>query len=155
MAPRPGGSESDYSQASDPELFRFLLDHRDAITRTVTPLANGVATVTETDDPEIRKVLQEHVGSMAERIENGWGIHLRDPLFAELFRNADRITLRVEDIERGVRVTETSDDPHAAELIRAHAEVVSRFLANGHAEVMRNHAVPGAGDDGAQGDDGA
>ena len=149
MAPRADGSESEVSHASDQEVFHFLLDHRDAITRTVSPLENGVATVTETDDPGIRKVLREHVASMAARVENGWGIHLRDPLFAELFRNADRIALRVEDTERGVRVTETSDDPHAAELIRAHAEVVSGFLANGHAEVMRNHAVPGAEDDGA------
>jgi hypothetical protein len=124
-------------------MFHYLLDHRDAITRTITPLENGVATVTETDDSAIRLVLREHVASMHGRVEEGRGIHLRDPLFAEIFRNADRIEMRVEETERGVRVTETSADPHVAQLIRAHAEAVNGFLANGYAEVRRDHAVPG------------
>jgi hypothetical protein len=39
-------------------------------------------------------------------------------------------------------VTETSDDPYVAKLVQKHAEVVSLFLKNGHAEVRRNHSLP-------------
>ncbi len=141
--PRGGpGAQAEEAWASDRELFHALLDHREAIRRTVTPLENGVDTVTETDDEALRAALRAHAESMHGRVEDGRGIHLRDPLFAELFRNADRITMRVEPTERGVRVVETSDDPAVAALIRAHAEAVSAFLANGPDEVRRNHAVP-------------
>lgn len=37
---------------------------------------------------------------------------------------------------------ETSDDPFTARLIEAHANVVSLFVKNGHAEVRKNHAAP-------------
>lgn len=141
--PRGGaGAQAEETWASDRDLFHFLLDHRAAITRTVTPLENGVETLTETGDDAIRSALRAHVASMQGRVEDGRGIHLRDPLFAELFRNADRIAMRVEPTERGVRVVETSEDPAVAALIRAHAEVVTAFLANGPDEVRRNHAVP-------------
>jgi hypothetical protein len=39
-------------------------------------------------------------------------------------------------------VIETSNDSHVAKLIQAHAEVVSKFIENGPAEVRRNHPVP-------------
>ncbi len=143
-SPRGVGAQAEEAGVSDRDLFHVLLDHREAITRTVTPLENGVDTVTETDDAEVRAALRAHAESMHGRVEDGRGIHLRDPLFAELFRNADRITMRVEPTERGVHVVETSEDPAVAALIRAHAEVVTAFLANGHAEVRRNHPVPGA-----------
>jgi hypothetical protein len=41
-----------------------------------------------------------------------------------------------------VRVVETSEDPYVVALIQAHARVVSAFIANGRAEMMKNHAVP-------------
>jgi hypothetical protein len=39
-------------------------------------------------------------------------------------------------------VIEITDDPRVAKLIQAHAEVVSKFIENGPAEVRRNHPVP-------------
>jgi hypothetical protein len=44
-----------------------------------------------------------------------------------------------------VRVIETSQDAYVVKLLQAHAEVVSAFIANGHAEMMKNHAVPPRG----------
>jgi hypothetical protein len=50
----------------------------------------------------------------------------------------------VENTEKGVCVTETSDDPTVVVLIQAHAEVVSKFVAHGFEEAHQNHTVPPA-----------
>ena len=76
------------------------------------------------------------------RVKEGRPIHQRDPLFAELFRYADRIETRHELTAGGVRVIETSDDAYVVQLLRAHAEVVNAFIANGHLEMMKEHPVP-------------
>jgi uncharacterized protein len=127
---------------ADREAYQFLLQHRDTIQRTITPRPDGVETLTESDDPEVAGRIQEHVASMHDRVKEGRVIHMRDPLFREVFRHREQIVIEITDTEKGVRVIETSDDPHVAKLIQAHAEVVSKFIENGPAEVRRNHPVP-------------
>ena len=126
----------------DMALFHFLLDHRDEIRRSVKELPDGVETLTESDVQETAEKIREHVRSMYQRLEESRPIHARDPLFAEIFRNADKIEMSIEDTERGLRVRETSTDPYVAKLIKSHAEVVSQFLVNGYAEMRKNHPVP-------------
>jgi hypothetical protein len=128
--------------AGDRAVFHFLLEHRGEIARTVRATDDGVETVTESDDPAVAAKIQEHVRAMKSRLEEGRPIHRRDPLFAALFAHADAISMQVEETASGVRVRESSSDPYVAELIRAHAEVVSRFLTEGWPEVRRDHAVP-------------
>jgi hypothetical protein len=123
-------------------MFHFLLDNRQAIRRTVNKIDGGVETVTESDDPKIAATIQEHVASMKQRVEQGRPIHLRDPLFAAVFANAGTISLKYEKTDKGVRVVETSTDPHVGRLIQAHAEVVNLFIAHGRSEAQKNHAVP-------------
>lgn len=135
----PGG---DSSHASDMEVFHYLLEHHQDIDRKVTKLADGVLTVTESGKPEVAAKIQEHAEAMKRRVEEGRPIHLRDPLFREAFVNADKIRMTVEKTPRGVKVRETSADAHVARVIQAHAEVVSLFVANGFAEMPKNHAVP-------------
>jgi hypothetical protein len=125
------------------QIFHALFEGRASITRTVTALDNGVDTLTESSDPGVTSLLQTHVAAMVARVEQARPIHQRDPLFREIFRNASKIEVRVEHTARGVRVIETSTDPYVVRLIKAHAEVVDRFIANGHAEMMRDHPVPG------------
>lgn len=139
----PGrGFGRDAEHMADMELFHFLLDNRSKITRKVTNLANGVETVTESDDPNIVEKLQAHVESMYKRVEQGKPIHARDPLFAEIFRNADMIEMKQEKTKNGVKVVETSKDAYVAKLIQKHAEVVDLFVKNGRAEMRKNHALP-------------
>ena len=57
---------------------------------------------------------------MLARVKHGRPIHPRDPLFAELFRYADRIDARHELTPGGVPVVETSDDLYVAKLLQAH-----------------------------------
>lgn len=139
---RARGQWDDPRFIEDRKWFHFLLDNRDRIKRTITRTDKGVNTVTESDDPEVAVGIQTHVAAMHARVKEGRGIHMRDPLFREVFRHADTISMKVTDTDKGVRVVETSDDPYVASLIQAHADVVSQFIANGHEEVRRNHAVP-------------
>lgn len=136
------GMSGDAAHAADMQMFHRLLDQRADITRQVVLRPDGIETVTESFKPEVTRLLQTHVTSMLARVEDGRPIHLRDPLFAELFRYADRIEARHEATARGVRVVETSSDPYVVKLLQAHAEVVGKFLANGRPEMMKNHPVP-------------
>jgi hypothetical protein len=122
--------------------FQFLLDHRTQITRKVTNIASGVETLTESDNRDVAAKLAVHVEAMHKRLLERRPIHMRDPLFREIFRHADKIKLTFEKTPKGVKVSETSKDPYVARLIQAHAEVLNKFLANGHAEVRKNHPVP-------------
>lgn len=132
----------DPNHMADMTLIHFLLDNGKQVTRTITDLPNGVETVTESADPAIAAKIREHVGAMYRRLADKKPIHMRDPLFRELFANADKIVMKSEATEKGVRVIETSTDPKVAALIQAHARVVSKFIENGRAEAMKNHPVP-------------
>ena len=136
------GPGSDPAFAVDRELFHSLLEHRADIRRDVKKTDNGVETVTESDKPEVTTAIQKHVASMEKRVKDKQPIHLRDPLFAEVFRHTDKIKFVYEKTDKGMRVTETSDDAYVVKLIQAHAEVVSLFIKNGFDEVRRNHDVP-------------
>jgi hypothetical protein len=137
-----GGQWADPAFQQDREWFHFLLDNGSRIRRSITKRDDGVETVTESNDPNVASVIRKHVASMHERLKQGRPIRMRDPLFAALFANSAKITMQVKPTERGVRVIETSTEPHVARLIQAHAEVVSLFIANGRAEARKNHAAP-------------
>ncbi len=137
------GHGQDERHDEDHEVLQFLLANHNKITRKVTELANGVETLTESNDPEIADKIKEHVQWMEYRIKETKPIRMRDPLFREIFQHTDKIKMKHEDTEQGVRVIETSDDPYVAKLIKAHAQAVSGFVKRGFAEAMKNHAVPG------------
>jgi hypothetical protein len=136
------GMMSDSEHAADMQVFHQLFAHRTEITRQVVLRQDGIETVTESTNPEVTRLLQTHVASMLARVKDGRPIHRRDPLFAELFRYAERIDAKYERTAGGVRVVETSQDPYVVKLIQAHAEVVSAFIANGMSEMMKNHSLP-------------
>jgi hypothetical protein len=140
-----GGMNMDAAAQADMQVFHQLVDNRAKITRTVTPRPDGVESLTESDDPPIARLIRRHVEAMAARVKEKRPIHLRDPLFAEVFKYADKIAVQIEPTPKGLRVIETSMDAYAVKLIQAHADVVSLFLANGRAEMMKNHAVPEKG----------
>ena len=136
-APAPGRTA-----ASDMQVFHYLLANRQKIRRTVDQLPNGILTLTESDDPAVVEQLQAHVNAMVARMEDNRPIHARDPLFAELFRQAEHVKVQIERLPSGVRVTETSEDLYTVKLLREHARVVSLFLERGMSEMHRDHAVP-------------
>jgi uncharacterized protein len=116
-----------------------LFANRYQIHRTVAQIQGGVRTTTEADDPAVAAQLREHVQSMYARLKDGRSINARDPLFAAIFENADKIHVKIENTPKGLTVTETSDEPAVVALIRRHAEVVGLFIENGMHEMMRTH----------------
>lgn len=139
---RGRGQWDDPRFIEDRKWFHFLLDNRAKIRRTITRTEKGVDIQTESDDPEVTAGIRTHVASMHARVKEGRGIHMRDPLFREVFRHADKINMDITNTDKGVRVIETSEDPYVASLVQAHADVVSLFIENGYDEVQKNHAVP-------------
>jgi hypothetical protein len=130
----PGGGHG-------PDMMRIhaLFASRGQIRRTVTDIPHGVRATTESDDPAVVAQLREHVQSMYARLTEKRPINTRDPLFAALFENADKIHVEIENTPKGIVVTETSADAAVVGLVRRHAEVVSRFIQNGMPEMMRSH----------------
>ena len=138
----PQGAQGDAAHNTDMKAIQFLMANRAKIQRTVVNRPDGVETLTESDDPKVTAVLVEHVAAVARRVQEQRPIHARDPLFAELFRNAATLNMQVERTAKGVKVVETSPNAFSAKLIQAHAQVVSLFVANGPPEMRKNHAVP-------------
>lgn len=136
------GMMGDAAHAADMQLFHQLFQHRTEIDRQVIMRADGIETVTESKNPEVTRLLQAHVAAMLARVKEGRPIHQRDPLFVELFKNADQIAVSHQATTGGVRIVETSKDAYVVKLLQAHAEVVSAFLANGMPEMMKNHPLP-------------
>ncbi len=89
--PRGRGFGMDAAHRADMELFHFLLDNRAKITRKVTNLADGVETVTESDDPEVVNKLQAHVESMYKRVEQGRRAHSDAVSARDRVRGADAL----------------------------------------------------------------
>ena len=137
-----GGMMHEGAHAAEMQVFHQLFDYRTEIARQVVMRPDGVETVTESTNPEVTRLLQTHVTSMLARVKDGRAIHRRDPLFAELFRYADRIDSRHDLTPGGVRVIETSHDAYVVKLLQAHADVVSAFIANGRSEMMKIHPLP-------------
>ena len=136
------GMGPDAAMRVDQDVFYYLLERHELIRREVKNLDNGVETITESDDEAVSSMIQEHVAAMHERVKTGRGLRFWDELFVAVFKNHDKIKMVVENTERGVKVTETSDDAYTIKLIQAHAVVVSKFVKRGFDEAHENHPVP-------------
>ena len=136
-----GGRRQDAEFVADRDDFHFLLTNHDKITRTVKHRKDGIETLTESDDPEVVGIIQKHVPAMYKRLENRSPVRMWDPLFVEIFRHGSKVQMQLEKTEKGLRVVETSDDPHVVGLIQQHAKVVSLFVQHGFDEAHRAHPV--------------
>lgn len=119
-----------------------LLARHDQIQRRVVERPDGVETWTTSDDPEVAKLLGTHVRQMKERLASGRPVRPHDPLFRAIFDNHDKIRMEIEDVDGGVRVVETSDDPKVVQLIQAHARLVDGFVEEGMARMHRGTSLP-------------
>lgn len=123
--PQPG------TLAYDKGVWMHLLEHHASIRREVRHLENGVEAVTESDDPAIAALIQDHALAMQSRMRVGARVRVWDPVFLELFNNADKVHLEIMTTGKGVKIVETSDDPHVVMLLRSHAEGLNDFVREG------------------------
>lgn len=130
-----------HSNREDRDIFHYLLENHEKISRRVKNLDNGVETITESDDAKVVEKIQEHVASMHGRMKDVRRLRMWDDLFVKIFEHADEIEMKVTNTKNGVKVVETSDNPEVAKLIQQHAVVVSGFSKYGFGEARKNHPV--------------
>lgn len=119
-----------------------LVFNNNQIQREIEDLPNGVVTKTTTSNPELLAVLQRHPKDMADHLKEGGRVRNWDPLFAELAAVADEVTMEVTQLENGLLVRSTSENPEVAKLIKAHAYKVSEFVARGTAAMREGTPLP-------------
>ena len=143
---RAGGGPGRGGPPAVMETVRALVhDYRHEIERRVDEVENGVVTVTRAPSSEAAAAaIRRHVGEMKQLLEEGGRVRMWDPLFRELFAHADEIVMELEELEDGMKVTETSDDPEVVALIRAHARKVTEFIERGPAAVHEETPLPAA-----------
>jgi hypothetical protein len=115
----------------DMQLVHQLFADRSLIRRTVEEIPGGIRAVTESDDPQVAALIQQHVTSMYQRVEGGQEFSMMSSTLPIMFANADRYQRELETTPKGVAITETSDDPHMAAVIRSHGREVSDFVDYG------------------------
>jgi cytochrome c peroxidase len=143
----PGGGRGPGMVAGNREdmtTIHALFAARDKITRTVKNLPNGAETLTECKDDEIAALIQAHVPAMDGRVRDNVPLPPMTfhPLFVELIKNADKVTLKDVATDHGVKVTYTSKDRYVVLLIQEHAKLVSRFIKNGMEEIHKPYTIP-------------
>ena len=92
------------------DVLRLLSGHEE-IARKVEEIPGGVRTTTTTSRPELVETLRAHVRQMSRRVEQGQPAQLWNPVFRDIFAHYDEITLVAKDIEGGIEVTETGENP--------------------------------------------
>jgi hypothetical protein len=139
-----GGGMMGEGRMQDMQTIHALFGEHKKITRTIKNLDNGVETLTESDDPKVQAMIKEHVAAMYKRLADKQVIRGWDPLFAELFKHADKIKMELTTTAKGIKVVETSDDPYVVKLIQAHAVGVSEFVKEGMSSMHKEHPLPDA-----------
>jgi hypothetical protein len=122
---------------ADMQLVHGMLQGHEKIRRTVTNLPDGIRTVTESDDPQVAKLIQAHVASMEKRLDEGRIFNLFSKTLPVLFDNKDAIKTVVEMTEKGATVTQRSAEPKVVAALQAHAVEVSELARDGMAAMMR------------------
>ena len=119
------------THAYDRDVWQTLLYHHDKIRREVKRLPNGLAAVTESDDPAIATLIKDHTLAMKDRMESGARVRTWDPVFRELFARHDKVKLEVVLTEKGVSIVETTDDPETLRLLKSHSAGVTDMVREG------------------------
>lgn len=132
------GGRHDEADAADMKLVHEMIGNHDRITRKVTRLANGIKTVTESDDPRTAQAIKAHVASMQQRLKDGRVFNLFSPTLPVLFAHRDEIRTQVDTTKNGVIVTQTSSDPKVVAALQAHAAEVTALAQDGMVAMMRS-----------------
>lgn len=125
--------------------LRALFENHAEITRTVENLPNGIRTVTETQNPDLRDALTSHIMGMTMRVDEKRDpqIPIQSQTLDILFEKSEFITTTFAYTPTGVEVVQTSDDAEVVAALQTHAAEVSDLAARGmeaaHESMMAKH----------------
>ena len=128
----PGLRGIDTTEVEISDLKNIFINHM-KIRRSVEHLPNGIKTITETDDDDLRESIVTHVAFMVTRLEDGRNpqVIIQSPTLDLLFDRYDEIDTSVEVTDRGVQVIQTSSNSEVVALLQQHAAEVSDMSERG------------------------
>ena len=129
--------DADGAFGDDMQLVHAMIFNHEKIKRTVTNLADGIRTITESDEPQVAQAIKAHVASMERRLGDGKEFNLFSSTIPVLFANRDKIKTVVATTDKGSTVTQTSSDPQVVAALQAHAVEVSELARDGMVAMMR------------------
>jgi hypothetical protein len=144
MGPGMAGMGHDSATMAEMSAMHELIVNHDRIKRSVTNLPNGIRTVTESDDPQIAKLIKDHVASMDQRVsaKSDPGLPIESPALHSILRDGDKVLTTTETTEKGTVVIQTSADPEIVVALQQHALEVSDLVKDGmaavHSAMMKN-----------------
>ncbi|MHB9022154.1 MAG: hypothetical protein ACYC3A_10035 [Halothiobacillus sp.] len=136
------GRGSDEAHRRDQALFQRLLAEHTALRRVTECLPNGIRVQTLSDDPDLVRIIQEHVEGMNTRFGNGRAIRSWDPLFSALFEHRYEIQMEYRNIPQGVEAVLTAEDEKLVELIHCHDKTLHQFVQHGFEASKNPSPVP-------------
>ncbi len=124
-----GRETEDYEVAE----LRALFENHAELTRRVENLPNGIRTVTETENSELRDALASHIMSMFLRVDEKRDpeIPIQSPTLDILFEKSESIVTEMEYTATGVAIVQTSSDPEVVTALQVHAAEVSDLALRG------------------------
>ena len=134
----------DTTESEMSELKALFQNHKD-ITRSVELLPNGIKTLTETKDEELRAALVGHSAGMITRVEQGKNpqIPIQSLTLKTLFEGRNTIVTEIEITDYGIAIIQTSTDPKVVAALQEHALEVSDLAERGmesvYQQMMKQH----------------
>ena len=138
------GMGHDSATAAQMIVIHELVVNHDRIERTVTNLPDGIRTITESDDPRLAQLIQQHVASMIGRVRHGDdpGLPMSSAAAHAIFQNHERIRTTTRATATGIVVEQTSSDSLVVAALQQHAAEVNDLVEGGmaamHAAMMKN-----------------
>lgn len=123
------------------DTIHELLSAHTKIKREVKVTDDGYTATTTSEDKEVIKALQRHVGQMEARMKKGLMVRRWDPAYAEFVNHYDDIKITIKDIDNGVSVVAKGTTEDAKTVARNHAGIITKFVANGFDEAHKAHAA--------------
>lgn len=142
----PGLRGENASQAESDEI-RVLFRNFETITREVENLENGIRTVTHSSDADVVKVLVSHSIGMIDRVKrkDDPKIIIQSPTLDAFFLQGDEIDSTIEVTERGLIITQTSENPQLVKGLQTHAAEVTAMAERGMEAVHEMMSQQGRG----------
>jgi len=131
---RAGGRPALRDPSADVEMFR----HHAEMKRTASDIPGGIRAVTESEDPRVASLIQEHVSAMYAHLDREQPFpYPMSRSVPKMFANSSRYHRRLTILPKGIAVTETSNDPEMIQVIRLHAREINGFVNDGMPAMMR------------------
>ena len=139
----PGLQGEDITDQEVNDLKQLFQKHNE-ISRLVENIPNGIITVTETDNEELRSSIVDHVTMMVTRLqeEKNPQVIIQSPTLHEIFEYYDEIETEIELTEKGISIIQTSENEVVVALLQQHAAEISDMVDRGmqvvHDRMMRS-----------------